>query len=288
MESERLSHKKIPFHHFKVSRLFIWLLIAVLLLWSLFPIYWILVTSFKTNQGAMQRVQAWWPQPFVLDQYIYILTREVFWTSFGNTLFTSLFATMVALVVSILLAYAVSRTNMKFKRAIMQFVLLTYMMPMFLMFIPIYILMSQIGLTNNVASLYIIYPVTCIPYATWVFVTYLRSIPYSLEESARLDGCSRMGIIVRIVTPLALPGIMAIAIFCFTRVWNEFLLAFTLITSSKQQTLMMHIRQYMHGDSFAWGRMFATSVIASLPVSIMYFVSSKRITTGMTLGSIKE
>jgi ABC-type glycerol-3-phosphate transport system permease component len=97
-----------------------------------------------------------------------------------------------------------------------------------------------------------------------------------------------MGILTRIIVPLAMPGIMSIAIFCFTRVWNEFLLAFTLIADPKQYTLMINILDYMVADMFAWGKVFATSVCASLPVSIMYFVSSKRIITGMTLGSVKE
>lgn len=103
-----------------------------------------------------------------------------------------------------------------------------------------------------------------------------------------IDGCSRMGIIMKIIIPLAMPGIMSIGIFCFTRVWNEFLLAFSLLTDPSQFTLMVTIKDYMVGDMFAWGKVFATSVCASLPVSILYFVSSKKITTGMTLGSVKE
>ncbi len=273
---------------FKWTRVLLWLFIIILLFWSLFPIYWIVITSFKTNNATIQRVQTWWPEPFTFDQYKAIFERETFWSSLVNSLLTSITATLISLVVSLLLAYALSKTRMKGKRAILQFVLFTYLVPMFLLFIPIYVLMSQLGLANNVLSLYIIYPVTCIPYATWVFVTYLKSIPYSLEEAAMLDGCSRFGIITRIIIPLAMPGIMSIGIFCFTRVWNEFLLAFSLLTDPKQFTLMITIKDYMVGDMFAWGKVFATSVCASLPVSILYFVSSKKITTGMTLGSVKE
>jgi len=270
------------------SKVVLWLLIIVLLVWSLFPIYWIVVMSFKENKDVIQKVQTWLPDPFTLEQYKGIFERETFWSSLRNSVLTSLFATLISLVVSILLAYAVSRTKMKGKKLILEFVLFTYLLPMFLLFIPIYCVMAQLGLSNNILSLYIIYPVTCIPYATWVFVTYLQSIPYSLEEAAMLDGCSRMGIITRIIVPLALPGIMSIAIFCFTRVWNEFLLAFSLLSDQKQFTLMITIKDYMIGDMFAWGKVFATSVCASLPVSIMYFISSKHITSGMTLGSVKE
>lgn len=279
----RRNHKK-----FKWSKILLWLLIAVLLVWSLFPIYWIIMTSFKTNAATIQKDPTWLPDPFTLEQYKAIFERPTFWSSLLNSFSTSLFATLISLAVSLLLGYALCRTKMKGKRTILQFVLLTYLIPMFLLFIPIYVLMSQIGLANNIASLYIIYPVTCIPYATWVFVTYLKSIPYSLEEAAMIDGCSRMGIILRIIIPLAMPGIMSIGIFCFTRVWNEFLLAFSLLTDPSQFTLMVTIKDYMVGDMFAWGKVFATSVCASLPVCVLYFVSSKKITTGMTLGSVKE
>lgn len=270
------------------GRVLLWILIAVLLFWSLFPIYWIAITSFKSNNATIQRVQTWIPKPFTTQQYEAIFARDTFWSSLRNSLLTSFVSTLIALVVSILLAYAIGRTDMKGKKVILYFVLLTYLMPIFLLFIPIYVIMSKLGLSNNILSLYLIYPVTCIPYATWVFVSYLRSIPFSLEEAAKLDGCTRMGIIVRIVVPLAMPGIMSIAIFCFTRVWNEFLLAFSLLSNPKEFTLMITIKDYMVGDMFAWGKVFATSVCASVPVCIMYFVSSKYITTGMTLGSIKE
>ena len=270
------------------SRVLIWLLIAVLLFWTLFPIYWVLITSFKTNNATTQRIQTWWPDTFTFEQYKAIFAKSTFWSSLRNSLLTSIFATLISIVVSILLAYAISRTRMKGKSIVLQFVLFTYLIPMFLLFIPIYVVMAQFGLTDNILSLYIVYPVTCIPYATWVFVTYLKSIPYSLEEAAMLDGCSRIGIINRVIVPLALPGIMSIAIFCFTRVWNEFLLAFSLLSDPDKFTLMITIKDYMVGDMFAWGKVFATSVCASLPVSLMYFISSNRITTGMTLGSIKE
>jgi len=271
-----------------VTRVLLWLLIAILLFAAIFPIYWILITSFKTNNATVQKQQTWIPKPFTLDQYRGIFARATFWSSLRNSIFVSITATLISLAASILLAYAIGRTKMHGKRIVLQFVLFTYLVPMFLMFIPLYVLMSQIGLSNNILSLYLIYPVTCIPYATWVFVTYLKSIPVSLEEAAMIDGCSRMGIIWRIVVPLAMPGIMSIAIFCFTRVWNEFLLAFTLLADQKQFTLMITIKDYMVGDMFAWGKVFATSVCASLPVCVMYFLSSKHITAGMTLGSVKE
>lgn len=275
-------------HRLRTSRILLWVLIIILLFIALFPIYWILITSFKTNNAVIQRVQTWLPTPFTTQQYEAIFARETFWSSLRNSILTSLSATIISLAVSILLAYAVSRTKMKGKRFVLGFVLFTYLLPIFLLFIPIYCVMAKLGLANNILSLYIIYPVTCIPYATWVFVTYLRSIPFSLEEAAMIDGCSRMGIIIKIIIPLALPGIMSIGIFCFTRVWNEFLLAFSLLSDPKQFTLMLTIKDYMVGDMFAWGKVFATSVCASVPVVVMYFLSSKHITSGMTLGSVKE
>ncbi len=272
----------------RLSRILLWALVAVFLFVALFPIYWILITSFKTNNAVIQRVQVWIPRPFTLEQYAAVFSRATFWSSLRNSVLTSLSATVISLAVSLLLAYAIGRTNMRGKKMVLGFVLFTYLLPIFLLFIPIYCVMSKIGLANNILSLYIIYPVTCIPYATWVFVTFLRSIPYSLEEAAMIDGCPRMGIIGRIVIPLSLPGIMSIGIFCFTRVWNEFLLAFSLLSDQKQFTLMITIKDYMVGDMFAWGKVFATSVCASVPVTVLYFLSSKHIISGMTLGSVKE
>ncbi|MFR9207951.1 MAG: carbohydrate ABC transporter permease [Lachnospiraceae bacterium] len=243
----RRNHKKI-----KWSRILLWLLIAVLLVWSLFPIYWIVMTSFKTNSATIQKDPTWIPDPFTLEQYKGIFERPTFWSSLFNSFSTSLFATLVSLIVSLLLGYALCRTKMKGKRTILQFVLLTYLIPMFLLFIPIYVLMSQIGLANNIASLYIIYPVTCIPYATWVFVTYLKSIPYSLEEAAMIDGCSRMGIIMKIIIPLAMPGIMLLNLrlpACGTNFCWRFR-----CHRPVSVYLMVTIKDYMVGDMFAGAR----------------------------------
>ena len=266
----------------------IYLLAAVLLFWTLFPIYWLIISSFKPTREIIGRFPTFWPGRWVIGHYASILTSRSFVRSLANSIYISTGATLVTIFLSLLAGYAISRLKMKGKQLMSQFVLFTYLIPLFMLFIPFYIVLSKFGLTNKTESLFLVYPVLCIPYATWIFISYLKSIPHELEEAAFLDGYSRFAIIMRIVTPLAAPGIMATAIYTFTRIWNDYLMAFMLISSPSRFTIMLAVADLIIGDQVAWGKLFAASVIASIPVTVIYFIAGRQITSGLTAGAVKQ
>jgi multiple sugar transport system permease protein len=266
----------------------IYVLAALLLFWTLFPIYWLIVSSFKPTREIIGRIPTFWPARFVLDHYRGILTSRTFLMSLWNSIYISGGSTAVTIFLSLLAGYAIARQKMKGKQIMSQFVLFTYLIPLFMLFIPFYIMLSKIGLTNKTGALFLVYPVLCIPYATWIFIAYLKSIPRELEEAALLDGYARFAIIMRIIVPIAMPGVMATAIYTFTRIWNDYLMAFILINSPKHFTVMLAIADLIIGDQVAWGRLFAASVISSIPVTVIYFLAAKEITAGLTAGAVKQ
>ncbi len=263
------------------------MLLALLLVWTLFPLYWMLVSSFKPIREIINRTPTFWPSKFVVVHYQEIFRNLAFVRNVMNSIYLSCFSTVITIFLSLLAGYAIGRLKMAGKALLSQFVLFTYLIPLFLLFIPFYIILARLGLTNKTEGLLLVYPVLLIPYATWIFITYLKSIPRELEESALMDGCPKFGIIVRIIIPLAMPGIMATAIFTFTRVWNDYLMAFILISNPRRFTVMLAISDLINGDQVGWGKLFASAMLSSLPVTLMYFLASKHITTGLTAGAVK-
>ena len=272
----------------KLRLVAIYFFALMLLVWTLFPIYWLAISSLKPTREIIGRIPTFWPGKIIFDHYAWILTNSAFMRSLLNSIYVSGGSTLITIFVSLLAGYAIGRQKMRGKMIMAQFVLFTYLIPLFMLFIPFYVLLSKLGISNTTGSLFFVYPVLSIPYATWIFITYLKSIPRELEEAALLDGYSRFSIIMKIIIPVAAPGIVATAIYTFTRVWNDYLMAFILINSQKRFTVMLAIADLIIGDQVAWGKLFAASMIASVPVTVMYFVAAKQITAGLTAGAVKQ
>jgi multiple sugar transport system permease protein len=166
-------------------------------------------------------------------------------------------------------------------------ILLTYVMPGALLFIPLYRLLSGVHLTDSLWSLFLTYPTFGLPFATWLLMGYFRSIPVDLEEAALTDGCSRMQAFVRVVLPLAKPGLLAVGLFTLTNAWNEFLFAFVLITKDELKTLPVGMQSMIFGDVVPQGELAAASLLISIPVVLMYAFGQRFLTEGLTAGAVK-
>jgi len=186
-----------------------------------------------------------------------------------------------------LAAYAFARVQFQEETAPNNGNPLAYLMPRSILFIPLYVLVTKMGLNNSLAGLIAIYPTFTIPYATWMLTSYFRSIPKSIEEAAEIDGSGRLKTMFSIVFPLAAPGIAATAIFSFTLCWNEYTYALVTITKSVAKTLTLALSDMVVADVYAWGPLMAGSIIATLPVMIMYISMSKYLVNGLTLGAVK-
>ncbi|MGV8988507.1 MAG: carbohydrate ABC transporter permease [Cypionkella sp.] len=265
-------------------------LILILIL-VLFPVYWMINTSFKGPAEVFQRSPSFYPHKPTFDAYVRLMeptgTRASFPRTMLNSLIAASGATVLSVTIGILAAYSLTRLRFAGRDTFSALVFGCYVFPGILMFIPIYILYSNIGLLDTFTGLIIAYQIFGIPFATWMLRSYFVTIPSALEEAARIDGCSRLQSIIYIVIPLAAPGIAASTIFTFTTSWNEFLFAQVLLQKPQNQTAQVAIYSLMNGDSLPWNQLMAASVLVGIPVVILYFAAQRFVGGGLTAGSVK-
>jgi len=261
--------------------------LAGLLLFVLGPLYWIAVTAFKTEGQVVMRDHDLWPTPWTLAQFGALFVNQPFGRWYLNTLLVSAASTAVALVCAALAGYALARLRFRGAQGFTVTVLLTYVMPGALLFIPLYQLLIGVRLTDSLWSLVVTYPTFTLPFATWLLTGYFASIPVELEEAALVDGCSRLQALWRVVLPLAKPGLLAVALFTLTNAWNEFLFAFVFITKDEYKTLPVGMQSMIAGDVVPQGQLAAASLLVSIPVVIMYAFGQRFLTEGLTAGAVK-
>ncbi|UQU63460.1 ABC transporter permease subunit [Couchioplanes caeruleus] len=270
-----------------VSRTGSWVAMAGLLGFVLAPLYWIAVTAFKSEGQVVTRTHDLWPTPWTLEQFTALFTNQPFARWYANTLLVSGASTVVALICAVLAGYALARLRFRGAQGFTVTVLLTYVMPGALLFIPLYQLLIGVRLTDSLWSLVLTYPTFTLPFATWLLAGYFSSIPAELEEAALVDGCSRVQAFGRVVLPLAKPGVLAVALFTLTNAWNEFLFAFVFITKDEYKTLPVGMQSMIAGDVVPQGQLAAASLLVSIPVVIMYAFGQRFLTEGLTAGAVK-
>ncbi|EOD67403.1 ABC transporter permease subunit [Amycolatopsis vancoresmycina] len=261
--------------------------LVALLAFVLAPLYWMTVTAFKSDDQIVARTDDLWPTPWTTEQFTNLFTGRAFGTWYVNTILVSVASTVIALVCAALAGYALARLKFRGSESFTVTILLTYVMPGALLFIPLYQLMSGIGLNDSLWSLVLAYPTFTLPFATWLLVGYFKSIPADLEEAALVDGCTRLGAFLRIVLPLAKPGLLAVALFTLTNAWNEFLFAFVFITKDDYKTLPVGMQSMIFGDVVPQGQLAAASLLVSIPVVLMYGFGQRFLTEGLTAGAVK-
>jgi multiple sugar transport system permease protein len=200
----------------------------------------------------------------------------------------SVIATLVSLFAAVLAAYAIERLRFKGSRSVGLGIFLAYLIPPSILFIPLAIVLQNLGLFNTRWALVFTYPTFLIPFCTWLLMGYFRSIPYELEECALIDGASRWEILVKIILPLAVPGLISAGIFAFTLSWNEFIYALTFVSDSEIKTVPVAVvTELVEGDVYHWGPLMAGALLGSLPVAIFYSFFVEYYVAGMT-GAVKE
>ncbi|MFF5288508.1 ABC transporter permease [Paractinoplanes globisporus] len=261
--------------------------LAGLLAFALGPLYWIAVTAFKSEGQVVTREHDLWPTPWTLEQFGALFTNQPFGRWYLNTVLVSAASTAVALACAALGGYALARLRFRGTQGFTVTVLLTYVMPGALLFIPLYQLLIGVRLTDSMWSLVLTYPTFTLPFATWLLAGYFASIPAELEEAALVDGCTRVQAFRRVVLPLAKPGLLAVALFTLTNAWNEFLFAFVFITKDEYKTLPVGMQSMIAGDVVPQGQLAAASLLVSIPVVVMYAFGQRFLSEGLTAGAVK-
>jgi len=258
-----------------------------LLIVVVFPFYWMAITSFKNEDQMRSLVSMFWPSPFVADNYRQLLgkTDFIFW--YKNSILVAVSSTLVATAIGTLGAYALARLRFLGRAFMASAVLITYLVPPSILFIPLYAQIRNLGLADSLTGLIAAYPSFTVPFVTWLLMGYFESIPEELEESAMIDGATRFGAFYRVVLPLAAPGLLAAGLYAFTQAWNEFLYALVFITDVKLRTLPVGLSTFITGDVYGWGYLMAGAVLTTIPVIAAYIYLQKYMVEGLTAGSVK-
>ena len=265
----------------KIIFLFVYLVLMV------FPLYWIISTSFKPQTEIFQMPLQYWPKNISLENYINIFTISKFHIYIANSIMISIIASAIVICISILSAYVMARFTFRGHKQIMMMFFITQMLPSFISLGPLYMLMSNIGLTNNRIALVIMYTVMMIPFSTIMLKGFFQRIPSSLEEAAMVDGCSRLSAIRNIIIPVMLPGISSTFIFSFVQCWNELFMSVMLIDSERLKTLPVAINSFVMKFNVDWGALSAGTVLSVLPTVIMFALAQRYIVEGLTAGAEK-
>jgi multiple sugar transport system permease protein len=261
--------------------------LGFLALFVLFPFYWMIITSFKTEDQMRSLLSMFWPSPAVLENYWQLLTKTDFMAWYGNSAIVAVSSTFVATAVGTIGAYALARLRFMGRAFMSSAVLITYLVPPSILFIPLYAQIRTFGLSDSLAGLIATYPSFTVPFVTWLLMGYFESIPVELEEAAMIDGATRFGAFRRVILPLAAPGVLAAALYAFTQAWNEFLYALVFITNVKLRTLPVGLSTFITGDVYGWGYLMAGAVLTTLPVIVVYIYLQKYMVEGLTAGSVK-
>ncbi len=266
-----------------LSRVFIVLCVIV----SMAPLYWMVNTSLKPQAEIYSAVPTLFPHDLTTESYTYLLTETNFLSGVKNSLIIAVVVSLFSIVIAYPAAYAIARLKFKGKKLFSKSILMTYLLPTSVLYIPLYILVSQVGLTDNILGLLLIYPTFTLPYVAWVLIPHIQSIPYDLDEAAIVDGCSRFRVMYQIIFPLALPGIVSTTIFAFAMCWGEYMYALVNITSESMMTFPLVISGLIFGDMYPWGQLMAGAILACVPIVIIYMLASSSLVGGKTAGGVK-
>ena len=256
---------------------------------TLFPFYWMLITSLKPNPELYNaRIFPLIVYQPTLQHYVDLLsqTRFLQWTF--NTLLVATVTTVISLVLGAMAAYPLARMNFPGAALIALAIAATYLVPQTLLFIPMADLINRLGLVNSLYSVILTYPTFLIPFCAWLLMGYFKTVPRELEEAARIDGASRFVAMLRVVLPLSVPGLLSAGIFSFTLSQNEFLYALIFLTKSPIRTVpVAAIAELIRGDVFYWGQLMAAALLGSVPVAVIYSFFVEHYVAGLTAGSVK-
>lgn len=268
----------------------LWIPLGAFMLFTLFPFYWMAVTSIKPNSELYNRkIMPMIVYNPTLKHYVDLLTETNFLTWTWNTFLVAVVSTAISLVFGTMLAYPLAR--MKFAgAALVSFAIAaTYLVPQPLLFIPLADIINQLHLGDTLTSVILTYPTLLVPFCAWLLMGYFRSVPAELEDAARIDGATRLQTMIKVFLPLCIPGFISAGIFAFTLSQNEFLYALIFLTQTDVRTVPVGaIAELVKGDVFYWGQLMAAALLGSVPVAVIYSFFVEHYVAGLTAGAVKQ
>jgi multiple sugar transport system permease protein len=254
-------------------------------IWTVVPFMWMILASLKTNKEIYDQF-TFLPNQLYFGHYASLMGGK-FAIWLRNSVYVSTVVTALSIVLGALGAYAITRLRFSGRRVVAIGLIFTYLIPQSLLFIPLFQVVARLQASDTLGALILVYPTITLPFCTWLLVSYFRSIPVELEDAAMIDGCTRVGVLFRIVLPLSAPAVAVVALFSFTQAWNEFLYALVFTNSLASRTLTVGLTQMLGEDVFYWGQMMAGALITALPPVIMYTLAQRLVVKGLVVGGVK-
>ncbi|HYI32125.1 MAG TPA: carbohydrate ABC transporter permease [Glaciibacter sp.] len=258
---------------------------------SVFPVYWMIMSSFKPNNEVRTSDVSFWPETFTLRNYEIVLfepARSQFLPALGNSLMVTISTVAVALVFAFLAALAVTRFRFRTRKSFILAILIIQMIPAEAMIVSTFRVLDGWNLLNTIAGLTLVYVATVLPFTIWTLRGFVNGVPMELEEAAMIDGCSRSGAFWRVTFPLLAPGLVATGVFGFIQAWNEFLLALVVNSRPEMMTLPVWLRTFQQATQATnWAAIMAGSTLMAIPVIIFFLIVQGRMSSGLVSGAVK-
>lgn len=265
-------------------------LCLVLAIWSLLPVYNMLLMSLDGHDDVFSG--AVWPPAPTLKPFRIVVTEdfwylELFWRQYANSIYVGVATTFFTLLIGSLTSFTIGRMRLRKGWLITNAALLTYVIPASFLAIPFYRIMQAYGLGDNLSAVIAAYVTFGTPYAIFIFQQYGKSIPMELDESARIDGATPLQVYLRIYLPLMAPALVAVGTYALLLSWNDFLFQFLLLSSKDRMTVPVALAQFLDSDEAPWNYMMATAIVYSLPPVLIYYIFRDRMAAGLTMGGVK-
>lgn len=266
-----------------------YLLVVFIIVYSVFPFYWAVISSFKTSDALFSANPSFLPIPFTLTHYQNVFSGAAFGRNLVNSLIVAGLSTLLSLVLGVLAAYALGRLRFPPKNAVLYLVLAMTMFPQVSVLSGMFVLLRQLGIFNTYWGLIFSYLLFTLPFTVWVLTGYFRGLPRELEEAAYVDGATPMQTLLRVMLPLTGPGLVTTGLLAFIAAWNEYLFALTFTIGNQAKTVPVVIASFGGATPFEvpWGSIMAASVIVTVPLVILVLVFQQRIVAGLTAGAVK-
>jgi N,N'-diacetylchitobiose transport system permease protein len=253
----------------------------------IFPVYWMVSTAFKTGPNIFSYSPKWLPIPATLANFGDAIHRQYFWQNVRNSLIVVVVVVTLSLALAFLAALALAKFRFYGRKAFIVITIAVLMVPLNALIIPLYITLSRVHEVNKLSGVIITYMTFVLPFAIWTLRGFILGVPRELEEAAMVDGTTRFGAFVRILLPLVAPGLVATSIFAFIQAWNEYIIAYVLLSSPEKQTLTVWLASFTTNRGTEWGPLMAGATLTAVPVVIFFLIVQRRIAFGLTAGAVR-
>ena len=260
---------------------------VLILLVMLFPIYWMVSTALKPGKEILSLTPVWLPSHVTFDNFRTAMSQPFFWNDVLNSLTVVLSVVAISIALAFLAAVSVARFGFRGRTAFVVMIIAVQMVPLNALVIPVYLLLDSVGQVDSLLGVIAYYLAIVLPFMVWTLRGFVANVPVDLEEAAMVDGASRVIAFLRIVFPLVAPGLVATAIFGFIQAWNEYIIAYVLLSSNSKQTLTIWLASFTTQHGTDWGGLMAGATLTALPVVVFFLIVQRHVVGGLTAGAVK-